>query len=159
MRWPVNPLRGETINRRAVCGRSARTVRREGGPKSISPPYPYQDLPPGGPDSGSNQPLQLEGAGRDSLGDGSGFGFLNFVQCTLTLALVGEILQNQGRQAEPLGSRQRSDGSAQKLDGRDSCKHPTSEKAGVAIGFSGQSQVDKMVGPVTHAIVGYSGRA
>ncbi len=28
---PVNPLRGKTIDRRAVCGRTARTVRRGGG--------------------------------------------------------------------------------------------------------------------------------
>jgi hypothetical protein len=39
--WPVNPLEGKTINRRAGCGRSARPVRREGGPNSIGPPYPY----------------------------------------------------------------------------------------------------------------------
>ena len=34
---PVNPLGGETINRRAVCGRSARTVRRGEGPNPIGP--------------------------------------------------------------------------------------------------------------------------
>ena len=28
----VNPLGGKTTNRRAVCGKSACTVRREGGP-------------------------------------------------------------------------------------------------------------------------------
>jgi len=40
----VNLLRGETINRRAVCGRTARTVRREGrlNPMSLSSPSPYQ---------------------------------------------------------------------------------------------------------------------
>ena len=30
-----------TIDRRAGCGRSARPVRREGGLKPMSPPYPY----------------------------------------------------------------------------------------------------------------------
>lgn len=39
MSWPVNPLGGKTINRRAVCGRSASTVRREG--ESFGSPYPY----------------------------------------------------------------------------------------------------------------------
>src|SRR4051794_10579482 len=42
MRRSVNPLRGKTTDRRAVCGKSACTVRREGGPNSIGPPYPYQ---------------------------------------------------------------------------------------------------------------------
>ena len=37
----VNPLRGDTTNWRAGCGRSARPVRREGGPKPIGSPYPY----------------------------------------------------------------------------------------------------------------------
>jgi len=39
--WSVNPLRGDTTNRRAGCGRSARPVRREGGPNPIGSPYPY----------------------------------------------------------------------------------------------------------------------
>ncbi len=41
MAWSVNPRRGKTTNWRAVCGRTARTVRREGGSNSIGPPYPY----------------------------------------------------------------------------------------------------------------------
>jgi len=41
MAWPVNPLGGNTIDRRAGCGKTARPVRREGGPKPIGPPYPY----------------------------------------------------------------------------------------------------------------------
>src|SRR3954470_13402057 len=44
MRWPVNPLRGKTTDWRAVCGRSACTVRRGEGPNSISPSYPYRGL-------------------------------------------------------------------------------------------------------------------
>src|SRR5437899_7809214 len=32
----------ETTRRRAVCGKTARTVRREGGRNSMRPPYPYQ---------------------------------------------------------------------------------------------------------------------
>src|SRR5438477_2182383 len=47
MRRSVNPLRGKTTDRRAVCGKSARTVRREGGPNSIGPPYPYLSAAPG----------------------------------------------------------------------------------------------------------------
>jgi hypothetical protein len=43
---PVNPLGGKTIDRRAVCGRSACTVRREGGPKPMGSPYPYPELNP-----------------------------------------------------------------------------------------------------------------
>ena len=42
MHWPFSPLRGNTINRRAVCGRSARTVRREGGP-DIRPSLPLSE--------------------------------------------------------------------------------------------------------------------
>src|SRR5208283_4730625 len=45
MNWPVNPLRGkanQTTDWRAVCGRSACTVRRGEGPKPIGPSYPYQ---------------------------------------------------------------------------------------------------------------------
>jgi hypothetical protein len=41
----VSPLGGKTINRRAVCGRSARTVRRGEGPKPIGPSYPYHSFP------------------------------------------------------------------------------------------------------------------
>src|SRR5271157_1489062 len=41
MTWPVNPLRGKTTDRRAVCGKSACTVRRGEGPKPIGPSYPY----------------------------------------------------------------------------------------------------------------------
>jgi hypothetical protein len=37
----ASPLAGNTINRRAGCGRSARPVRREGGAKPIASPYPY----------------------------------------------------------------------------------------------------------------------
>src|SRR5262245_33995262 len=37
---PVSPLGGNTINRRAVCGRPACTVRRGEGPKPIGPSYP-----------------------------------------------------------------------------------------------------------------------
>jgi hypothetical protein len=46
MRRPVNPLRGKTTNWLAVCGKSACTVRREGGLKPISSPYPYMDHRP-----------------------------------------------------------------------------------------------------------------
>src|SRR6266702_6882288 len=38
----ASPLAGNTINRRAGCGRSARPVRREGESKPIGSPYPYQ---------------------------------------------------------------------------------------------------------------------
>src|SRR5208282_1969766 len=44
MNWPVNPLRGkanQTTDWRAVCGKSACTVRRGEGPNSIGPSYPY----------------------------------------------------------------------------------------------------------------------
>jgi hypothetical protein len=41
MRRSVNPHEGKTINRRAVCGKSARTVRREGRSKPMDLPYPY----------------------------------------------------------------------------------------------------------------------
>src|SRR5271157_2001866 len=41
MNWPVNPLRGKTTDWRAVCGKSACTVRRGEGPNSIGPSYPY----------------------------------------------------------------------------------------------------------------------
>lgn len=37
----VNPRGGKTTDRRAVCGRSARTVRRGEGSNSIDPSYPY----------------------------------------------------------------------------------------------------------------------
>ena len=40
--WRANPLRGKTTDRRAVCGRSACTVRRGEEPKSIGSSYPYQ---------------------------------------------------------------------------------------------------------------------
>ena len=40
---PVNPLAGDTIDRRAVCGRSARTVRREGEPGQPALPTPIGD--------------------------------------------------------------------------------------------------------------------
>src|SRR5216684_5104546 len=40
----VRTLVGETINWRAGCGKSARPVRREGGPNSIGPPYPYREM-------------------------------------------------------------------------------------------------------------------
>ncbi len=43
---PVNPLGGKTTNRRAGCGRSARPVRREGGP-GIQPALPTPILLPG----------------------------------------------------------------------------------------------------------------
>jgi hypothetical protein len=38
----ASPLAGNTINRRAGCGRSARPVRRARGSDPIGPPYPYQ---------------------------------------------------------------------------------------------------------------------
>ena len=41
MLWRVNPDE-ETIDWRAVCGRTARTVRREGRSKGLS--YPYTSL-------------------------------------------------------------------------------------------------------------------
>jgi hypothetical protein len=37
---PVNPLRGNTTDWRAGCGKSARPVRREGRPKPMGLPYP-----------------------------------------------------------------------------------------------------------------------
>ena len=46
MRWPVNPLRGKTTDWRAVCGKSARTVRRGEGLNSISSSYPYPCMEP-----------------------------------------------------------------------------------------------------------------
>ncbi len=42
MRRLVNPVTGKTINWRAGCGKTASPVRREGGPNSFGPPYPYQ---------------------------------------------------------------------------------------------------------------------
>jgi retron-type reverse transcriptase len=45
---PVNPQRGNTIHRRAGCGKPARPVRREGGPNPIGPPYPYTSVAPAG---------------------------------------------------------------------------------------------------------------
>src|SRR5271157_3783604 len=48
MNWPVNPLRGkanQTTDWRAVCGKSACTVRRGEGPKPIGPSYPYPSSP------------------------------------------------------------------------------------------------------------------
>ena len=46
MTRPVSPLRGKTTDWRAVCGRSARTVRREGGLEPTSSPYPYNGITP-----------------------------------------------------------------------------------------------------------------
>jgi hypothetical protein len=43
MRWPVNPLEGKTTNWRAVCGRPACTVRREGGPTQSVLPTPIRN--------------------------------------------------------------------------------------------------------------------
>src|SRR5258707_10207644 len=40
----VSPLAGNTTNRRAGCGRSARPVRREGVSKQIDAPYPYSSI-------------------------------------------------------------------------------------------------------------------
>jgi len=37
MHGPLSPLDGKTTNRRAVCGRTARTVRREGRRKPSLP--------------------------------------------------------------------------------------------------------------------------
>ena len=47
MPWPVSPLGGNTTNWRAVCGRSARTVRREGRP--AQPVFPTPIVGHGGP--------------------------------------------------------------------------------------------------------------
>jgi hypothetical protein len=44
MPWPVSPLAGKTTDWRAVCGRSARPVRREGASKPIGASYPYHAL-------------------------------------------------------------------------------------------------------------------
>ena len=41
----VNPRGGKTTDRRAVCGRTARTVRRGEGSNSIGPSYPYHGDP------------------------------------------------------------------------------------------------------------------
>ena len=38
--WAVSPLAGKTTDWRAVCGKTARTVRREGAASTA--PYPYQ---------------------------------------------------------------------------------------------------------------------
>ena len=48
MLWPVNPLRGKTTDGRAVCGKSACTVRRGEGSNSIDPSYPYRVQHSGG---------------------------------------------------------------------------------------------------------------
>ena len=45
VRWAISPLVGKTTDWRAGCGRSARPVRREGRPKPIGFPYPYQFAP------------------------------------------------------------------------------------------------------------------
>jgi hypothetical protein len=43
--WLVNPLSGNTTDRRAVCGRTARTVRRGGETgNSTGLSYPYIDV-------------------------------------------------------------------------------------------------------------------
>src|ERR1700733_15332559 len=42
----------ETTDWRAVCGKTARTVRRAGSAKAD--PDPYQEYPPAGPDSSSD---------------------------------------------------------------------------------------------------------
>ena len=41
MPWPVSPLGGKTPDWRAVCGKSACPVRREGASKPIGASYPY----------------------------------------------------------------------------------------------------------------------
>ncbi len=50
MSWPVNSLGGKTIDRRAGCGRSARTVRREGSSTPMGLPYPCGCGARSGPD-------------------------------------------------------------------------------------------------------------
>ena len=40
----VSSNRSRATERRAVCGKTARTVRREGGRKPMRPPYPYQRM-------------------------------------------------------------------------------------------------------------------
>ena len=42
MLWPVNPYPGKTTNWRAVCGKSACTVRREGEQDAL--PTPIQGV-------------------------------------------------------------------------------------------------------------------
>jgi len=42
--WTVSPLVGKTTDWRAVCGRTARPVRREGASKPIDASYPYHPL-------------------------------------------------------------------------------------------------------------------
>jgi hypothetical protein len=41
MHWSVSPLAGKTTDWRAVCGKFASPVRREGASKPIDASYPY----------------------------------------------------------------------------------------------------------------------
>ena len=44
MHWSVSPLAGKTTDWRAVCGKFASPVRREGASKPIDASYPYYVL-------------------------------------------------------------------------------------------------------------------
>ena len=46
MHWSVSPLAGKTTDWRAVCGKFASPVRREGASKPIDASYPYQAFYP-----------------------------------------------------------------------------------------------------------------
>jgi hypothetical protein len=47
MHWSVSPLAGKTTDWRAVCGKFASPVRREGASKPIDASYPYHVCVPG----------------------------------------------------------------------------------------------------------------
>jgi hypothetical protein len=44
MSWSVSPLAGKTTDWRAVCGKFASPVRREGASKPIGASYPYPKI-------------------------------------------------------------------------------------------------------------------
>jgi hypothetical protein len=63
----VNPLGGKTTDWRAVCGKSACTVRREGGPRQPALPTPIVwDAP-----ASSSTRAQSDARGRRSVPDGT----------------------------------------------------------------------------------------
>src|SRR5436305_1283222 len=64
----------QTTDWRAVCGKTARTVRREGEPNSIGSPYPYQAvLTLEFADHGDGLAEDLDAVGDDRLGLAAGF--------------------------------------------------------------------------------------
>jgi len=64
MHWSVSPLAGKTTDWRAVCGKFASPVRREGASKPIDASYPYHVFPPCFSEQGVD--------GRDKPGHDSG---------------------------------------------------------------------------------------